>query len=208
MNMTIDPHNYLYGFTSDLHLYHSSVISLNNRPYKDIWEMNEDIRDRHNRIFDKDSIIFNLGDVILRKKHQNIDEIQILNFLKTFKGRIYTMPGNHRNDLHIISRAWKCIPEYQELKVKDSGVLICLFHYPIRAWNKAHHGSWHLHGHTHGALRNDNMESFEEKQCGRALDVGIDNNNYNPFIFSDVQKIMEKRKYNPELYKRIKRVNK
>lgn len=39
------------------------------------------------------------------------------------------------------------------LEIKEGKQLVVLCHYPMYSWNKAHHGSIHLYGHTHAVLR-------------------------------------------------------
>ena len=41
-------------------------------------------------------------------------------------------------------------------------------HHPILSWKDMHHGTWHLHGHSHGSLK---WPGFQE---GKVLDVGVD----------------------------------
>lgn len=64
-----------------------------------------------------------------------------------------------------------------------------MFHFPIGSWHKQSHGSWHLHGHSHGGYTD---------RKGKMLDVGIDNayNLYNDHVFFDLEMIsafMQKR---------------
>lgn len=59
-----------------------------------------------------------------------------------------------------------------------------LCHYAFEVWNKKHYGSWHLHGHSHGALKFRDI---------KRLDVGVDTNNYMPYSMDEIQGIMLKR---------------
>ena len=47
-----------------------------------------------------------------------------------------------------------------------NGQDMVLSHYAFRTWDKAHKGTWMLHGHSHGTL--PVYENFKQ------LDVGID----------------------------------
>ena len=49
-------------------------------------------------------------------------------------------------------------------------------HYSMQVWNKSHHGSIHLFGHSHGSL----------KGIGRSMDVGIDTNNLYPYHLDEI----------------------
>jgi len=63
-------------------------------------------------------------------------------------------------------------------------------HYPILSWNRAHHGSWHLHGHSHGGLMKTNQDYYKR----RVMDVGCNNIDYTPISYQQVKEIMLNRK--------------
>lgn len=73
---------------------------------------------------------------------------------------------------------------YKELKL--NGRRIILSHYAHRVWNKSHHGSYHLYGHSHGTI--------DLKPYGRSMDVGVDTHpEFRPYSLAEVVKILEKR---------------
>lgn len=51
-----------------------------------------------------------------------------------------------------------------------------LSHYAMRVWNKSHHQSIHLYGHSHGTLPG----------FGRSMDVGVDTNNLYPYHLDEI----------------------
>jgi len=66
-----------------------------------------------------------------------------------------------------------------------------LSHYSHRVWNKHHHGSYHLFGHSHGSL--------DHLMNGRSMDVGIDcakkyYGEYRPFHINEIFDILDGRK--------------
>lgn len=61
---------------------------------------------------------------------------------------------------------------------------ICMFHYSCRVWNKSHHGSILLYGHSHGTLPDPG---------NRSMDVGVDTNNLYPYHLDEILEIMTKR---------------
>ncbi|MCB0745233.1 MAG: hypothetical protein KDC67_15095, partial [Ignavibacteriae bacterium] len=69
-------------------------------------------------------------------------------------------------------------------EISVNGQFICLYHYGCRVWNKSHHGSWHLYGHSHGSL----------PPMGKSVDVGVDapyitgQAEYRPFSFEEIEK--------------------
>jgi len=77
-----------------------------------------------------------------------------------------------------------------------------LSHYAERIWDKSHHGSIQLHGHSHAGLETMHeggkhpVNKFYNKY--RTMDVGVDNayrifGEYRLFHINEVQKIMDKR---------------
>ncbi len=56
------------------------------------------------------------------------------------------------------------LPPLIYLSLGESRIVAC--HFPILSWRNMHHGSWMLHGHSHGRLDNTG--------AGKRLDVGVD----------------------------------
>ena len=87
------------------------------------------------------------------------------------------------------------VKDYDEIAVKDPDALphgkrkIVLLHYAMRVWNRSHHGSWHLYGHSHGSLPDDpNSLSF---------DVGVDCWGYAPISYQEVKSVMSGKTFAP-----------
>ncbi|MEL6180880.1 MAG: hypothetical protein AAFS10_18110 [Myxococcota bacterium] len=57
---------------------------------------------------------------------------------------------------------------------------LILCHYPLAQWDRRHHGSWHLHGHSHGTHLNG----------GRSFDVGVDCTDFRPLNLAEVHERM------------------
>ena len=57
-----------------------------------------------------------------------------------------------------------------------------LCHYAMRVWNRAHHGAWHLYGHSHGKL--------PEAPTTLSMDVGVDNHDFRPWHFDEINLLM------------------
>jgi len=93
----------------------------------------------------------------------------------------------------IRSKFVKCC-DYYELSVNDINAergtqKIIMSHYAMLVWNRSHHGSWMLHGHSHGGLKYP-VE-------GKILDAGIDAHNYFPISYDEVKAIMSTKKTQP-----------
>lgn len=74
-------------------------------------------------------------------------------------------------------------------KIGGTRFLIC--HFPWLVWDKHAKGSIHLHGHSHGSLKD--KEYYKRK----VLDIGIDAHpEFRPFHIDEIMKIMDKREVN------------
>ncbi len=64
----------------------------------------------------------------------------------------------------------------------DGKQKIILCHYPIESWDCKYHGSWHLHGHSHGLT--PSLDSMAR------LDVGVDAQKYQPISYEEIKYVM------------------
>jgi calcineurin-like phosphoesterase family protein len=73
--------------------------------------------------------------------------------------------------------------------VQVEGQDVWLNHYPMRSWNRAFHGSWHVYGHVHGRL------AAQDEAEGHTLtkDVGVDACGYRPWSFAELREYMAPR---------------
>ncbi len=60
--------------------------------------------------------------------------------------------------------------------------MIVMCHYAFRVWNRSHHGSWNIFGHSHNSL----------PAIGKQLDVCINAHNYFPWHFDEIKAHMDK----------------
>ena len=87
-------------------------------------------------------------------------------YFHRLNGTKHFIRGNH--DKNSEDLPWNSIQDYKELYVNDKFVI--LFHYGCRVWNKSHHKSIMLYGHSHNNLPGNNQ----------SLDVGVDCWDYKP----------------------------
>ena len=71
--------------------------------------------------------------------------------------------------------------DYYELHYKKN--LICLMHYQLHTWNYMHKNSFHLFGHSH---------SNPKIVRGRSCDIGLDGNNFKPYLLDDILEELRK----------------
>lgn len=108
------------------------------------------------------SEVFHLGDFAFSSKYEQVRDV-----VKQLNGNITFIKGNHCDPKvmrRLVDEGYAhAFYEYKEIKIDRQSVV--LFHFPIMAWHKQGYGSWHLHGHSHGNLKNPQ---------GKMLDVGLD----------------------------------
>jgi len=151
--------------------------------------MNEELVKSWNELVDEDDDVYHLGDFSLTNKNTT------LNILNRLNGNIHLITGNHEKSV-LKSGACKekfvWIKPYHEMYIDKQFIVMC--HYGMRVWNKSHHKSYMLYGHSH--------DSMEETVWGRSMDVGVDSayrilGEYRPFNYVEISNIMDKREHNP-----------
>lgn len=189
-------------FTSDTHAGHANIIRFDNaalepilgrrpRPYRSVEEMDAAMIAEWNSVIGPRDIVYHLGDMCLHK-----DARQAAEWCRRLNGTIRLVLGNHRSVDRMLIRdglVEVVAPEF-ELKVEDADAaggsqLIVLSHYAHRVWNKSHHGSWHLFGHSHGSLPDD--------PTSRSIDVGCMLFDMKPIPYSRVKSIMTSKRFVP-----------
>lgn len=176
-------------FTSDHHWGHANIIRFSQRPFADVEEMDEALIERWNRVVQKGDTVYHLGDIFLHKDLQRAHEIR-----DRLKGQICLIKGNHESTAQRMRERFGWIKEYAEVRIPDASApggeqMIVLCHYAFRIWNKSHHGSWHLYGHSHGSLPDD--------PNARSFDVGVDCHDYAPISYARVKSIMATKRFVP-----------
>lgn len=174
-------------FVSDTHWGHTNIIKYCDRPFETIEEMNETlIRNWNDRVKSEDDV-YHLGDVCLGKIEESVKILSRLN------GKKHLVAGNHdkknRFKPEFIGQ-WEWIKDYHELEFGKQ--LVVLHHYSHRVWNKSHHGSFSLCGHSHGSLKATLPTTLDQGKC---LDVGVDVHNFAPISYGQVKRIMDKKQF-------------
>lgn len=162
-------------FTSDEHLGHRNIIEFCKRPFASLDEMTEGLIERHNKKVPRGGRVIHLGDMFWR----TFGVENAMQYIDRLNGQHYYVPGNHEE---LMDRNPELLSMFQgtaqiyEVKYQTLPKIV-LCHYPMRAWNGSHRGSWHLYGHEHGMLRENESLSF---------DVGVDCWNYEPVSIDEV----------------------
>lgn len=172
-------------FTSDQHYGHRNICKYAGRPFTSVEEMNETLIRNHNAIVQPDDDVWFLGDfAFMQLSH-------VKTILRRLNGTKRIVLGNHdkvivNNKRELLSEGlFDGIYDYREITVEKQKIV--LFHYGARVWNRSHHGSWLLYGHSHGSL----------PPHGKSVDVGVDDKNitteYRPYSFNEIKRFMDKR---------------
>lgn len=179
-------------FISDCHFGHKNIIEYCNRPFSSVYEMDNTLIQYWNDEVKPQDDIYHLGDFSFSPRTKEGDK-SILNLLLLLHGNKHFIIGNHDSNLVRVlnnNKNWedykvKSLEYYKEIKYNHQ--LFCLYHFGQRVWNKSHHGSVHLFGHSHGTL----------PAHGKSVDVGVDckeiTSEYRPIHIDEIIEFMEDR---------------
>ncbi len=171
-------------FTADTHFFHANIIKYCNRPYSSVEEMNEDLIKRWNAKVGKDDMVYFLGDFGLGPAAK-LGEIR-----RQLNGRITMLRGNH--DLfRIKKKKWQEIVGMNDITDMLYWNGYRLYHWPKIEDEDPQWDGYYLCGHIH--------EKW--KWNSRHYNVGVDVNNFEPISFDELEKIIEQREIQTEIYR-------
>ena len=180
-------------FASDHHFFHANILKYADRPWNNVWMMNEALIERHNSVVTNKDIVYFIGDFAFTS-----NEDDIVNIIQRLNGEKHFIAGNHDKTMfkERIMKQFNSFTKapYKEIYVQDSDARggkqsITLCHYAMRVWNKSHHGAFHLYGHSHGSLPDD--------PNSRSFDIGVDCWDFTPISYEQVKKVMAKKNWKP-----------
>lgn len=172
-------------YISDPHFYHKKIIEKCNRPFSDVYEMNEAIiQNWKNTVKDEDKIYI-AGDLGLYHAQD------ITNILNDLPGKKFLITGNHdlRNlEYRPLRQCFEKISFYEDIKDKDRRVVIC--HYPFEEWNGFYRDVYHIHGHVHKSPNGVALKELKNR-----FNVNVEFTGYKPVTLDELlQKTDEKEK--------------
>src|ERR1700678_3730056 len=115
-------------YISDTHFDHAKIITLCNRPFANVDEMNETMVQRWNSVVTSEDTVHFLGDFAWKRHSYWAGQLN---------GHIIFYKGNHDKGL-------AAHEEYVEMQ--DGEWKLVLFHYPIVSWNGYFKGVFHFYG--------------------------------------------------------------
>jgi calcineurin-like phosphoesterase family protein len=171
-------------FTSDTHFLHENILGYCNRPFKNIKEHDEELIRRWNSKVSTDDYVFHLGDVGLGLQRELTDIMRRLN------GHIFLVIGNHDWRENINSQRWRFEAMSQQVAMKVGEQQIILNHYPMLCYSGSYRKKpvWQLYGHVHTSPYSKGVDASRLFMTFPAqYDVGVDNNDFTPISYKEVE---------------------
>ena len=170
----------------DTHWGHRNIIKYCQRPFADVDEMNETLITNWNNSVGKDDIVFHLGDFAMG------GFAEWSRLLERLNGRIYLILGNH--DMKTIGKGFSRFEHVaMQMLINIGCQRIYLNHYPFLCYGGAYRNTWQLFGHVHTSGVQTGMDySRLNNLFPTQYDVGVDNNNFTPVSFEQVEAIIRK----------------
>jgi calcineurin-like phosphoesterase family protein len=163
--------------TADTHFGDSDALVRFGRPHGDACTMDEALLEAINARVGKRDRLLHLGDVFGGPAWDERPARRAArDLLARIRCRHVTLVrGNQDPRARSFERTFDAVHDLLDLRVPDPHdaartlrVVCC--HYPLRQWRGMWNGAVHLHGHSHGSLREE----------GRAIDAGVDCWSYAP----------------------------
>lgn len=170
-------------FISDTHFWHKNIISICDRPFKDIQEMTEVMIENWNNVVSESAHVFHLGDFALGGSEAWRNVASRLN------GQIHLIMGNHdyQNARAIPEDLFASIHDQFQIQIIEDGQFITMNHYPLLTWGGVERGVWNVYGHYHTKPGHDLVGKKPQQ-----YDVGVDSNNYTPISYAELKSIIIK----------------
>lgn len=185
-------------FTSDLHLSHENILLYCSRPFETVGHMNTILIANWNTVVKEDDIVFILGDFCFGNKQK------WRHFLNMLNGRKYLILGNHDKDTKIPVDLFEDVLDICEVRIINSDTepkeqVLILSHRPFLTWEgRETRNIKHLFGHIHTLSKNGvkvenqtqeaDFDIIPQIKSNQMYDVGVDNNDYTPVSFEQIQK--------------------
>lgn len=166
-------------FTADIHLWHKSVLEMENRPFSNIEYMHEKIREWWNKTVGKDDDTWILGDVAFNK---HCDPIR--DFIESLNGRKHLVLGNHDDLFRAFT--WQKMgftSVHTTCQIKIGGNKIWLAHHPdARERYGLDKNCILFHGHEH--KRGHGRVFYTDKSWN--VNVGMDLWDFKPITMDEI----------------------
>lgn len=174
-------------FTSDTHFFHGNIIKFSNRPFSSVGEMNETLIRNWNETVPEDGTVFHLGDFAFGGSSEWTSVLDRLN------GKIILILGNHdlRNLRQGVANRFEYITQQMIIVVNRQRII--LNHYPLLCFGGSYGDTWQFFGHVHSGPNSKSGLDIPRLQhlFPMQYDVGVDNNDYRPVSFRQIQETIK-----------------
>ena len=179
-------------FISDNHFGHENAIKFDNRGFKTVEEMDEQMMERWNATVTDEDEVYILGDLSWKSSQETEELLDKLN------GKKHLIIGNHDGKYlknPRIREKFVSVSNYREIFI-DKDTLLILCHYPIPCFKNHLRGSYHFYGHVHNSFEYEIMEDLklamedEQKKELRMYPVGcmLPHMDFTPRTFEEIIK--------------------
>ena len=179
-------------YIADWHYNHANCIAFDNRPFKNVQEMNDELIKRWNSVVSENDTVYILGDMFWCNCK---DALPVLDQLH---GSKVLIKGNHDRVNGQVRNHFENITSYDEI-VLNGNKHIVLCHFPVLFFNRHRYGSYMLYGHVHNSSDWIKVESYREELEAEgisfnAYNVGTMVQNYEPVTIEEIIKNYERQK--------------
>ena len=108
-------------FTADMHLGHRGIITMQDRPFSDVDEMNKALIRNYNAVVNRNDTVYILGDICHHMEVNAVNEI-----ISKLNGKKYLIAGNH--DKKYDPALFVEVRDF--MTVSLNGEYFALMHYP------------------------------------------------------------------------------
>ncbi len=162
-------------FTADTHFGHENIRKHCRRPFGTVEEMDEAIISNWNGTVAAGDLVYIIGDFAW------LDHSR---YLARLKGKKILIKGNHDKMSQVCLRNFTEVHQLLARSLDKHLVVMC--HYCMAVWPSSCHGAWHLHGHSHGRIK----EFPDLPRC----DIGVDVWDFAPVPWEVVKRKLAGRK--------------
>lgn len=176
-------------FTGDWHLGHANILKFDKRDFKTIDEHDDFMIKMSMKILKPGDNLYYVGDFSLTSPHKTEG---YLSTLKSSGANLFFIKGNHdkKDNINLFKKYGIFFGEKKTIKINNT--VVVLDHFANRVWDRSHHGSYHLYGHSHDSLDKHGEEWGKSMDCGIMSALRI-KGAYTLFTFEDIDTILSKR---------------
>jgi calcineurin-like phosphoesterase family protein len=141
---------------ADTHFGHGAIIRMCARPFSNVREMDDTMRDLWNATVRPEDTVVHLGDFAHRHPVERLPRL-----FASLNGKKHLIKGNH-DDKQTLELPWESVRDIAFASIDSQLVVLC--HYALRTWPKIRKGALMLYGHSHGRLPGNTQ----------TCDIGVD----------------------------------